>query len=206
MPQVVGLFPTPVMKVEALAPRGFADALLRDIVQAERTANAQSGQLSHTAMIKPGDDPAFARLADLLAPHLTEFGALLLGEKLRWIVKEMWANVMGAGGQQAMHNHANSFVSVVIYLTPTRDAARTLFYRPLGGADFAFANENANVEITPFNARKWSAPEMKSGDALFFPSYLLHEVPPNASGQRVTIALNALPERVDSWGYSVRFA
>ncbi len=115
-------------------------------------------------------------------------------------------NVLQTGGHQAMHNHANSFVSAVIYLTPTGESSRTLFYRPIGGGDYAFANENRNSQTTPFNAKRWAAPAMRPGDAVFFPSYLLHEVPPNQGGERITIALNSLPERVDSWGYSVRFS
>ncbi len=205
MPQVVGLFPTPVMKVEGLVPEPVRMAVIADARKAEIRTNTRTEKLSHTAMMRPEDSPAFATIAERLAPHLSEFGALLLGERLRWIVKEMWVNLLQTGGHQAMHNHANSFVSVVIYLTETANAARTQFYRPLGGADFAFANENAATQITPFNARKWAAPEMAPGDALFFPSYLLHEVPENPAGERVTIALNALPERVDSWGYAVRF-
>lgn len=205
-PAVIGLFPTPVMTVPALCPPDLAAALLADARAGAKARNVHDGRLAHSRMMRPEEDPRFGRLAGLLAPHLAEYGALLLGERLRWLVKEMWVNVMQPGGRQEMHNHANSFVSVVLYLTATDAGARTVFHRALGGGDFAFVNENKATQVSAFNARRWAAPPMRPGDAIFFPSYLLHEVPPHdGPADRVTIALNSLPERIDSWGYAVSF-
>ena len=33
-------------------------------------------------------------------------------------LKEMWVNVLEMGCRPAMHDHANSFASVIVYLTP----------------------------------------------------------------------------------------
>jgi hypothetical protein len=38
---------------------------------------------------------------------------------------------------------------------------------------------------------------------LLFPSYLLHEVPINRGGRHVSLAFNAIPNRLDSWGYTL---
>jgi hypothetical protein len=46
----------------------------------------------------------------------------------------------------------------------------------------------------------------RPGDLILFPSYLLHEVPLNHGGERVTLAFNAIPHRLDAWGYGVSFA
>jgi hypothetical protein len=35
--------------------------------------------------------------------------------------------------------------------------------------------------------------------------YVLHEVPANAGARRVTLAFNAIPHRLDTWGYGVSF-
>jgi ectoine hydroxylase-related dioxygenase (phytanoyl-CoA dioxygenase family) len=43
------------------------------------------------------------------------------------------------------------------------------------------------------------------GDVILFPSYLMHAVPPNPGERRVTMAFNAIPSRLDSWGYAVSF-
>jgi hypothetical protein len=41
---------------------------------------------------------------------------------------------------------------------------------------------------------------------ILFPSYMLHAVPPNQGQERITVAMNALPNRLKSWDYEVRFA
>jgi hypothetical protein len=34
----------------------------------------------------------------------------------------------------------------------------------------------------------------------------MHAVPPNRGERRITLAFNAIPLRLDSWGYVVRFS
>ena len=53
-----------------------------------------------------------------------------------------------------MHNHANSFISGVVYLTPTHPDARTVFMKPLGGTDFSFKNDHAGVDDGPIQRRQ----------------------------------------------------
>jgi len=153
--------------------------------------------------LQPDADPLLADVTRHLAPKLADFGTLLFGEALAWSVKELWVNVLEHGGMQAMHNHANSFVSGVIYLTPTHVSAHTVFIRNPGSQGFVFSNTHAKTRTGPFNADKWVAPETKPGDLVLFPSYLLHEVPANQGGQRISLAFNAIPERLDSWGYTI---
>ncbi len=205
MSEVIGLFPTPVMRVERL----LDDALLASIAgqaDAAKTTNAKSDLLTHTDMIIPSSKGPFFRIAKLVAPRLVEFGALLFGETLNWSVKEMWVNVLEAGGAQSMHTHANSFVSGVIYVTRPHPSASTVFIKGIGGTDFVFSNQHRNSRTGPFNGGKWVMPQANAGDMVLFPSYLLHEVPPNRGERRISVAFNAIPDRLDSWGYSVRFS
>ena len=173
--------------------------------QAWRDNNA-SANLSHTALLRPSDSPLLVQLATLLTPTLVEFGALLFGQALGWSVKELWVNVLDTGGRQAMHNHANSFVSGVVYLTPTHPDAQTVFMKSPGGSDFAFRNDHAATTPGPFSGDKWVSPAPQPGDLVLFPSYLMHAVPPNPGEQRITMAFNAIPTRLDSWGYQISFA
>ncbi len=205
MDDVYSLFPTPVARVRGL----LEPALVRGLVdhfgsRADRTNNA-SANLSHTTMLKPSDSPLLVDVAARVTPRLGDFGALLFGEPLGWSIKEMWVNVLDPGGQQATHNHANSFVSGVLYLTPTHPDSRTTFMKSPGGTDFAFRNDHEGVATGPFNAQKWVGPAPEPGDLVLFPSYLLHAVPPNRGERRITLALNAIPSRLDSWGYAVSF-
>ncbi len=168
--------------------------------------NNASANLSHSAMLRPSDSPLLVQLAAQLTPQLVEFGTLLFGQALGWSVKEMWVNLLDTGGRQAMHNHANSFVSGVIYLTPTHPDARTVFMKSPGGTDFAFRNDHAGSVTGAYNADKWISPQPEPGDLVLFPSYLMHAVPPNPGERRITLAFNAIPTRLDSWGYSVGFS
>jgi uncharacterized protein (TIGR02466 family) len=197
------LFPTPVQFIEGLLDAQAVKAVHEALGARALSANLRSAQLSHSDMIEPGVSPAFDRVAARLLPAVTRFGALLLGDQLDWAIKEMWANVLQPGGHQSLHNHANCLVSGVVYLTATQSAARTLFLRGLGGQDFKFSHRNERTANSPYNAERWMAPAAEPGDVLLFPSYLLHEVPPNPQGVRVTLAFNAIPARLDSWGYQV---
>jgi uncharacterized protein (TIGR02466 family) len=205
MPQVFELFPTPLMRVERVIDAPGVAALRARFGAAADTSNQRSDELSHSRMLAPGDDPLLGDLAGRLAPSLVEFGELLFGEKLRWRVKEMWVNVMQNGGRQSVHNHANCFISGVLYLSECDASANTVFVRGLGGRDYVFDNTHAGTTPGPFNAAKWTGPAPAPGDLLLFPSYLLHEVPVNRGGLRVTLSFNAVPHRLDAWGYALSF-
>jgi hypothetical protein len=205
MDEVIPIFATPILRV----PGAIDPALLRGLVEhfssQATTDNNASPNLSHTRMLQPGDSPLLAVVAQAVTPKIVDFGALLFGERIGWSIKEMWVNVLDAGGRQAMHNHANSFVSGVVYLTPTHPDSRTVFMKSPGGHDFAFRNDHADTRTGPFHADKWISPQPEPGDLVLFPSYLLHAVPPNVGERRITLAMNAIPTRLDSWGYRISF-
>ncbi len=205
MDEVLGLFPTPFLRASGVVGPALLDGLVRHFSALAVRDNNSSPQLAHTAMLRPGDSPLLVEVANAVTPKLADFGALMFGERMGWSIKEMWVNVLDTGGRQAMHNHANSFVSGVIYLTPTHPSSNTVFMKSPGGTDFVFRNDHAKVQTGPFNAEKWIGPQPLPGDLVLFPSYLMHAVPPNEGERRVTLALNAIPSRIDSWGYSIRF-
>lgn len=205
MQEVFGLFPVPLMRVGGALPPALVGGLAAHFAGQAVNANNSSEQLSHTTMLRPQDSPLFVQAAALLTAPLADFGALLFGERLGWSIKEMWVNVLDSGGRQAMHNHANSFISGVVYLTPTHPDACTVFMKSPGGTDFAFRNDHARTTPGPYNADKWVSPQPEPGDLILFPSYLMHAVPPNPGERRITMAFNAIPTRLDSWGYAVTF-
>lgn len=206
MSQIIGLFPTPVMRVEHLLSPGEADVLAREMAGATSLANAYSDRLSHTPVTAPQARDSFAALGARVMPKVAEFGEVLFGEPLGWQIKEIWVNVLEHGGHQAIHTHANSFISGVVYLTPAHPSANIVFHKAIGGSSFIFGNTNPNARINAFNGGKWAMPQTNAGDLVLFPSYLLHEVPQNHGARRISIAFNAIPERLDNFGYAIRFA
>ncbi|MBC7800528.1 MAG: hypothetical protein H7Z10_07890 [Gemmatimonadaceae bacterium] len=206
MSEVMGLFPTPLMRVPGALDAASIAAVLDHAAGAARDTNAKSGLLSHTEMMAPTSKGPYFRLVKLLTPRLVEFGSVLLGQTLSWTIKEMWVNVLEQGGHQSVHAHANSFISGVVYCTPSHPSANTVFLKGLGGQEFVFSNHNKASSVNAFNSGKWIMPDVTPGDLVLFPSYVLHEVPRNAGGQRITLSFNAIPDRIDNWGYAVRFA
>lgn len=206
MDEVIGLFPIPLMRLPGVLDGPLVQALADHLTARASQANNGSDQLSHTALLQPADSPWLAVAAGHITPKLVEFGQLMFGERLGWSIKEMWGNVLERGGRQAMHNHANSFISGVVYLSPVHEAARTVFMKSPGGHDFVFKNDHAGAATGPYNAEKWISPAPEPGDMVLFPSYLMHAVPPNPGERRITLAFNAIPTRLDSWGYRIAFA
>ena len=204
--EVLSLFPTPFLRVPGALPPALVQGLVAHFSTLAVRDNNSSANLSHSEMLRPADSPLLADVAALVTPKVVDFGELMFGERLGWALKEMWVNVLDTGGRQAMHNHANSFASGVVYLTATHDSARTVFMKSPGGTDFIFRNDHARVTPGPFSGDKWISPAPQPGDLVLFPSYLMHAVPPNAGGRRVSLAFNAIPKRLDSWGYTVGFS
>src|SRR6478609_12091198 len=206
MDQVFGLFPTPFMRAQGALGQPLVSQLVEHFTAHATRDNSSSANLSHTAMLQPSDSPLLIDAAKLITPKLVEFGVHLLGERLRWLQKEMWVNVMDTGGRQAMHNHANSFISGVVYLTPTHPGSQTVFMKSPGGNEFMFRNDHQGMTPNEFSGDKWISPAPEPGDLVLFPSYLMHAVPPNQGERRITLSFNAIPTELNSWGYLVRFS
>jgi uncharacterized protein (TIGR02466 family) len=206
MDEVYGLFPVPFMRARATLHEALVARLVEHFSGTAKQDNNSSGNLTHTEMLKPQDSPLLGKAAELIAPKLVEFGSHLLGERMRWYLKEMWVNVMDTGGRQAMHNHANSFVSGVVYLTPTHPGSQTVFMKSPGGTDFMLKNDHKGTTPGEFSADKWISPAPDPGDMILFPSYLMHAVPPNQGERRITLSFNSIPAQLDSWGYVIRLS
>jgi uncharacterized protein (TIGR02466 family) len=202
MTKVIGLFPTPLMKIDGFLEGDLLDAFASRAHALTRNSNSATDLLTHTEMIKPDADAACARLASLVQEPMQHFGELLFAEKLNWQVKEMWLNVIEKGGSQFLHTHANSFISGVVYVTKPSSANGTLFRKVSGGGEFIFRND---VPMGHYSSDTWMLPNVEAGDLVLFPSYLLHGVPPNEGDVRITMAFNAVPDHLDSLGYKIRF-
>ena len=206
MQEVIGLFPTPFMRAPGTLGQPLVARLIEHFTARALRDNSSSANLAHTEMLRPSDSPLLIEAATSITPLLADFGALMFGERLGWSLKEMWVNVSDTGGRQAMHNHANSFISGIVYLTRTHPEARTVFMKTPGGTDFSFKNDHAGVVTGPYNADKWISMPPEPGDIVLFPSYLLHAVPPNPGERRITMSFNAIPAGLDSWGYKISFS
>lgn len=204
--KVIGLFPTPFMMTEGVIADELVERLRDRALARQKDANARTDLLAHTEMVDPRHEGVFAEVAGAVAPEIARFGELLFGDELDWTIKEMWMNMLETGGSQFMHSHANSFVSGIVYLSAQHPSARTMFMRGAGGTEFVFKHDAAEDGVGRFNADRWVVPEVKPGDLVLYPSYLLHGVPPNQGERRFSLALNAIPHRLKSFDYEIRFS
>jgi uncharacterized protein (TIGR02466 family) len=204
--QIELLFPIPLMRSPKLLGPDLIEGAIASIRGARVEHNLRSEQLFHTDIANPLDSNLFQQIAAAAVPKLREFGFMLFGEQLNWTVKEMWTNMLEKGGSQTLHSHANSFISGVFYLTPSHPGCHTVFVRPPGGYDFSFRHHTRETAMGPINAGKYMLPNAEPGDLVLFPSYLYHEVPRNQGEQRITVAFNAIPDRLNCWGYEIKFS
>ncbi len=205
MDEVLGIFPIPFMRAPGTLGQSLVARLAEHFTAQATRDNTSSANLSHTAMLKPSDSALLVDAAALITPKLVEFGVHLFGERLPWSLKEMWVNVLDTGGRQAMHNHANSFISGVVYLTPTHPGSQTVFMKSPGGSEFMFRNDHQAMTPGQSARTNGSVPRLRPAIWCFSPSYLLHAVPPNQGERRITLSFNAVPAQLNSWGYVIRF-
>jgi len=203
---VFELFPTPVLFCKKVLSQQQCDLLIHQFEPDAKQENNRHKDLKHTQILAPQLDSRLSSVSAAIQPHVIQMGNMLFGEKLNWLIKEMWINFLKEGASQAMHNHANAFISGVLYLTSTNASSQTVFMRGFGERGFVFKNSNQRSETGAFNAEKWIAPAPDVGDLILFPSHLLHEVPVNKGELRISLAFNAIPDRLDSWGYGISFS
>jgi uncharacterized protein (TIGR02466 family) len=204
--EVFELFPTPLMVCRQVLNTSECTKLIKHYESSATQVNHHSNDLTHTQIFFPEEDQFFSNVTDKINHKLIDMGNLMFGEKLNWSIKEIWINFMKSGGGQSMHNHSNSFISGILFLTPTDPSSRTVFFKGFGDRGFVFTNTHKETSIGQFNAEKWISPEPEVGDMILFPSYLLHAVPLNQGNLRVSMAFNAIPERLQAWGYGITFS
>ena len=125
MSEVFELFPTPFMRVAKVISPDRVQALRDRFAPEASHANPRSAELTHTTILPPSGDPLLEELEATVLPSLVDFGVHLFGERLTWQIKELWFNVLRHGGRQSVHNHANCFISGVLYLSECHPSANT---------------------------------------------------------------------------------
>ena len=102
---------------------------------------------------------------------------------------DIWKNTYNKDGFQEVHDHVNNEaqLSGCIFLEDqTKDTSRFYFYNR-DNTELAFWREILNDERLQ---NKWF-PNIKAGDIIFFPSYMLHGVTPHKLRKpRTTISFN----------------
>jgi len=106
-----------------------------------------------------------------------------------------WFHVTRSGGYFSLHNHPMASWSGVYCVDPgDADPANVLdgaisFLNPMGIANMFIDAGNSRLK-PPFSGKNFSM-QLRAGELILFPSYLLHQVLPyHGSRERITVAFN----------------
>jgi len=111
-----------------------------------------------------------------------------------------WFNLCEIGGSQPAHNHTNSLLCGTLYLTADENS-ELRFYHPQNNASFhseLFDNPSTepNRHGLKFHRREAKI-SIRSGDCLFWPSWLKHGYQNNQTPNRLSLSFNMMPEKLN---------
>ena len=100
-------------------------------------------------------------------------------------ITQSWLNYTEPGQFHHRHEHSNSYVSGVFYVSADKEVDRIRFYKT--------AHEEIQLAVSKynlFNATTWQYP-VQTGDVLLFPPYLTHGVEKKkGTNHRITLSFN----------------
>ena len=109
-------------------------------------------------------------------------------EDIQMYITQSWLNINKPGGFHHVHNHSNSILSGVFYISTQE------------GDSICFIDPNADIKNTiVFEYKDWNEWNsittyfpVSAGELVIFPSWLRHSVPPNenATKDRISLSFN----------------
>jgi len=151
----------------------------------------------------PGGFTSYGSLTNLfeLSPYFADLrkklerAARLFAGKLEWDIRpqnlqlnSMWINIMPQGTQHSLHLHPHSALSGTYYVNVPPKASAIRFEDPR--LSLFMATPARKPKARPEN-RWFYEVQPKEGQAIFFESWLRHEVPKNQSEKpRISVSFN----------------
>ena len=181
--QIQEIFPTPIAQCEVDLPS------LDEIEWQYESHLTQSQSNLHEL------DP-YKELAKQITKNCEDFASKIGYNSGKLFITQMWANKYKPGQSIHSHNHANSFLSGVVYFD---DNSPTVLIRSLADHDGISVPISMN---TQFTAERYFVPAQK-GRMLIFRSKQIHVSEPSDK-ERITISFNVLPIElgaIDAFNY-----
>jgi uncharacterized protein (TIGR02466 family) len=133
---------------------------------------------------------AFAPLTDCVHEAVQQILEFMRYAYEAFVITSMWANILRPGEAHAPHMHANNLLSGVYYVKSSDSELSRIYYQDPRGQSGIFVPRIK--EYTHENANLWSFPS-EEGTMFVFPSWLVHFVKPNTSGEdRISISFNIM--------------
>lgn len=135
---------------------------------------------------------SFKILLDKINPIVKEFSEETLGlEKDSLLMTDMWSNIRYSGSKHHIHQHPNSFISGVIYLSipDSTEPGNIFFVDPRPAKNMM---HGIHTKQSPISDRSWWYTP-KTGIVLLFPSWLEHgtdEFYSDSTEPRISLSFN----------------
>ena len=121
-----------------------------------------------------------------------------------WI-HESWLNKAVTGSSQSMHNHGNSLISGVYYVSSVEEHPALMFEKIPSNSD-PFISLRKHYSKTNANFTNKLAIPCTQGSLIMFNSYLFHGFGQNVTNQsRVSLAFNVLANLTEKDAYRIDF-
>jgi len=136
------------------------------------------------------DSSYFLELHNQMQPHITEY---IQNISLRGIPKvtALWANINSYKDYNEVHAHygSNIQLSSIYYLKTPKDCGNLFFENPCTTMDSSWIN--CKQDFTEYTSSRMNI-DIRAGDLIIFPAWLLHGVGPNLNKKedRISIASN----------------
>ena len=187
----IQLFPTAIWKtsIDPTADGGLNQSLLEKILIDKIRDPQSSGKEKWNTHRNLHEDP---ELAELNATVLTAARWALDSIAIKYTDIEItgcWGNVAAPGASHSRHSHPNNYLSGVYYVQADEGADKITFHdpRPVTGLirPPKISQTVETAEVTHL--------DIKPGDLVLFPHWLVHSVPENKSNrERISIAFNIM--------------
>ena len=180
---IVNLFPIPVS--QSNIGRDFTNDELTFIKQQSTYASTGNHASDNGNLL---DSIEMSDIRDIIQGALDTYYNHVFSPKneTEIYITQSWANYTGTGQFHHPHNHANSYISGVLYIQTFKDDSIYFTRTPLQLPILTFQP----VVQNHWNSQSWWLPA-NSGELLLFPSTLVHEVKLRENlGTRISISFN----------------
>lgn len=193
-PSILNLFSTPIYSVNI--GRKFSKEETLAIKNILKDCRPNSDNILSVSNYVLSDYNELKDLKSFILKHLHSFSDEFYGSshtnKLE--ITQSWVNVTNKSQSHHRHSHPNSLISGVFYLNAIKDDKIFFFnpYRAVRQFKLAKGRRSNRVEYSD----EVGFP-IRSGDLIFFPSYIEHEVKVNNTDEsRISMAFNTFPKGI----------
>jgi uncharacterized protein (TIGR02466 family) len=121
------------------------------------------------------------------------------------VITESWINQTDSNFSQYFHNHGNSFISATYYVNYDINKHSPIEFQnnKHEQTQLPYLMMRPN-EFNELNSLGWTMGDLSEGQLVIWPSNLEHGYEKNIGDNRISIAVNFLPEYIDNGGYKFR--